>query len=139
MQPPLLYRMHFHGRTRTVAAGVVERVETEAIGGAELFSEAVFTDGCAFRERGTIHFGNGDLVELRTLGTGHLSNSSDPSLRHGTVVWDIDGGSGRFSGATGRISSNFTVTRDGDVDDEHVGRIFLPPNPTTKPRRRDPR
>ena len=33
--------------------------------------------------------------------------------------------SGRFAGASGRITSNFTVTEDGDVADDHLGVIFL--------------
>jgi hypothetical protein len=41
------------------------------------------------------------------------------------VTWEIDGGSGRAAGASGRIASNFTVTDAGDVADEQLGLIFL--------------
>jgi hypothetical protein len=122
--------MHMTGRTRKVASGVLERLEIERIGDAKLVLEAVFSDESAFRECGTMQFSDADVVRLRTLGTGHLTDWLDPALRYGTVVWEIDGGSGRFSGATGRICSNFTVTRDGDIDDEQIGLIFLDPKST---------
>jgi hypothetical protein len=122
--------MHLTGRVRRVASGVLERLEIERIGDARLALEAVFTDESFFRECGTMQFSDDNVVRLRTLGIGHLSDSLDPALRYGTVIWDIDGGSGRFSGATGRICSNFTVTREGDIDDEQIGLIFLDPGST---------
>jgi hypothetical protein len=54
-----------------------------------------------------------------------LAPSASPGLRHGTVTWELDGGSGPFAGASGRITSNFTVTEEGDVADEQLGLIFL--------------
>ncbi len=56
---------------------------------------------------------------------GHLAPSPDPRLKQGTVAWELDGGSGRFAGATGRITSSFTVTEEGEVADEQLGLIFL--------------
>jgi hypothetical protein len=41
------------------------------------------------------------------------------------VTWELDGGSGRFADARGRITSNFTVTDEGDVADDHLGVIFV--------------
>ena len=85
----------------------------------------VFADATTFREHGTIVFGSGSELRFRTLGTGHLAPSASPGVRHGTVTWEIDGGSGRVAGASGRITSNFTVTDAGDVADEQFGLIFL--------------
>ena len=45
---------------------------------------------------------------------------------HGVVMWRITGGEGRFAGARGLITSNFTVTPDGLVTDDHVTRLYLP-------------
>jgi hypothetical protein len=41
-------------------------------------------------------------------------------------MWRITGGAGRFAGAQGLITSNFTVTPDGQVIDDHVTRLYLP-------------
>jgi hypothetical protein len=121
----IAHRMRLEGRTRTITPGVRERTEIELDGPAVLRCEAVFADDSSFRERGTLVFADGHTLNLRTLGTGHLARSPEPAVGHGTVTWDIDGGSGRFAGASGRISSSFTVSDEGRVEDEHVGLIFL--------------
>jgi hypothetical protein len=46
-------------------------------------------------------------------------------LKHGTVNWRVDGGDGQFEGASGLITSNFTVGPNGEVVDNHFGLIFL--------------
>jgi hypothetical protein len=123
---PLPYVMRLTGRVRLVSVDVLRRVETELPDGARLVSELLFANESSFREHGTLSFGSGSELRFRTLGTGQLTASPDPAIRHGTVTWELDGGSGRFERAAGRITSNFMVTEDGDVDDEHVGLIFLP-------------
>ena len=40
-------------------------------------------------------------------------------------MWTITGGDGVFAGAQGLITSNFTVSVDGDVVDNHVARLYL--------------
>lgn len=104
---------------------MLARVESELPAGARLESEMLFSDGATFREHGTIVFAPENELRFRTLGTGHLTRSPSPGLRHGTVTWELDGGSGRFADASGRITSTFTVTDEGEVADEHVGLIFL--------------
>ena len=74
---------------------------------------------------GTIVFGPGSELRFRTLGTGRLTPTPDPTLRHGTVTWELDGGSGPFERSTGRITSNFTITADGKITDDQHGLIFL--------------
>ena len=123
---PLPYAMRLTGRVRLVSADVLRRVETEFPDGARLVSELLFADESSFREHGTLSFSSGSELRFRTLGTGQLTASPDPSIRHGTVTWELDGGSGRFERAAGRITSNFTVAEDGEVEDEHVGLVFLP-------------
>jgi hypothetical protein len=41
-------------------------------------------------------------------------------------MWRITGGAGRFAGAQGLITSNFTVGPDGLVTDDHFVRLYLP-------------
>jgi hypothetical protein len=41
-------------------------------------------------------------------------------------MWRISGGGGSFTGAQGLITSNFTVSPNGDVTDDHFVRLYLP-------------
>jgi hypothetical protein len=45
---------------------------------------------------------------------------------HGVVMWRITGGEGRLAGAQGLITSNFTVSPNGEVTDDHFTRLYLP-------------
>ncbi len=121
----LSYAMRLAGRLTPLSAGVLRRVETELPDGAHLESELLFADESTFREQGTLSFGPGSGLEFKTLGTGPLTPSVDPDVRLGTVTWELDGGRGRFASATGRITSNFTVGADGEIEDAHVGLVFL--------------
>jgi hypothetical protein len=126
--PPVekvIYAKRLVGSTRGPAGDVLGRSEAELPAGAQLESEMVFADATTFREHGTIVFAPESELRFRTLGTGHLAPSASPGLRHGTVTWELDGGTGRFAGASGRITSNFTVTDEGEVADEQLGLIFL--------------
>ncbi len=124
------YARRLFGRTEAVSPGVLRRseLELELPDGARLESEVLFADECAFREHGTISLAVGSDLYFRTLGTGSLVPSPEPGLRHGTVTWELDGGSGRFEHASGRITSSFTLTDDGEVADEQHGLIFLHDN-----------
>ena len=104
------------------------RTEAVLLDGARLESELLFAGDASFREQGTISFAAGSDLHFRTLGTGSLVQSPDPGLRHGMVTWELDGGSGRFEHASGRITSTFTLTDDGEVTDEQHGLIFLHDN-----------
>jgi hypothetical protein len=121
----IAYSKRFAGSVKDLARGALARLERELPAGVSLESEMVFADATTFRERGTIVFGPQGELHFRTLGTGHLAPSPDRGPRSGTVTWELDGGSGRFAGASGRITSTFSVTNEGEVADEQVGRIFL--------------
>jgi len=129
---PIPYAMRLTGHVRRVSDGVLRRVETELPDGARLESELLFADDGSFREQGTLSFASGNGIRFRTLGTGQLTASPDPEIRYGTVTWELDGGSGRFDRACGRITSNFTVAADGAVEDAHAGLVFLSPRPQTE-------
>ena len=121
----VIYSKQLVGSTRELARRALRRIEAEVLDGARLESEMVFADATTFREHGTIVFGPDSELRFRTLGTGHLAPSASPGLRHGTVIWELDGGSGRLAEASGRITSNFTLTDEGDVADEQFGLIFI--------------
>src|SRR5712692_2332318 len=89
-------------------------------------SEVTFTSETTFNESGSIRFGEGNhRLSFITIGQGYLGDSVDPKLKHGSVIWRIDGGDGQFAQATGLITSNFTVSDTGEVSDNHFGLIFL--------------
>jgi hypothetical protein len=120
---PTIYSMQFRGQAREVAPGVVRKIAE----GAEtrLESDVSFSDETTFREEGTIDFGDGNRVRFRTLGVGWLGLSPEPELRQGAVIWEVDGGNGRFEDAQGLITSNFLVSDTGDVTDNQFGVVFV--------------
>ena len=80
----------------------------------------------SFVEDGTITYGRAGSVTFDTVGRGHVGPAPDGRGSHGVVMWRITSGDGRFAGARGLITSNFTVTLDGQVTDDHVTRLYLP-------------
>ena len=109
------------------ASGVNGAFEPIAGERATFESEVVLSATTAFQERGTITFGLGhDRLRFGTVGEGYLAASADPRCSHGCVIWRIEEGEGRFAGATGLITSNFTVSEIGAVTDNHFGVIYLP-------------
>jgi hypothetical protein len=98
--------------------------EVTFIGGFE--SEATSTGEAGFKEAGTITFGKGrDRLRFSTVGQGYIVPAPDPDLKHGCVIWQVDGGEGQFDAARGLITSNFTISSSGEMTDYHVGVIFV--------------
>ena len=103
--------------------GNLQRVAGEQ---AAFESLVTFTGETAFHESGTITFGeHGHRLRFSTVGQGYLGASPDPTRKHGTVMWQVDGGEGQFAGARGLITSNFFVGEAGEVTDNHFGVIFV--------------
>jgi len=141
-----IYSLQLRGQAAEVAPGVLRAVTAapssalattvgregfegrlELVEGddARFESEVAFSDETTFREEGTIDFGGGNRLRFRTVGVGWLGSSPEPELRHGAVIWEVDGGDGRFVGAQGLITSNFFVSDTGDVTGNHLGVIFV--------------
>jgi hypothetical protein len=90
-------------------------------------TQVTFTGETTFTETGTISAGGQDELDIVTVGEGTLAPSADPELMHGSVIWRITQGRGRFEGASGLITSNFLLTpSSGDVDEQQVAVVFLP-------------
>jgi hypothetical protein len=109
------------------AAGGSATFESEVtfVGGFES-SEVTSAGEGGFKETGAITFGaGGDRLRFSTIGQGYIGPSPEPNLKQGAVMWQVDGGEGRFEGARGLITSNFTVSDAGEVTDHHVGVIFV--------------
>src|SRR5688500_4907385 len=122
----LAFTEDLRGKLTTVGPGLLDAT-LAACGGASttLVSQLTFAETNRFSEEGRIEFGQGDALYFRTLSRGHLSAAPDPSLRLGTAVREIHGGSGALRGAAGRITSTFVVDREGQVSDREVALVFL--------------
>ena len=90
---------------------------------ARLDSLLYIVDDQAFTEAGTIAFGRGHTLWLR--GRGELIQTASPELRQGVGVWVVAGGEGQFADASGRITSNFLVSRTGELTDCQLGVVFV--------------
>jgi hypothetical protein len=143
---PLVYSMQFRGEARPFAPGILSAamsapsgallttIDADGVHGrfeaapgeeATFRSRLAFADASSFEERGTILFGAGHALHLRSVGAGVLGPSPDPHLRHGTVMWQVERGEGQFEEAQGRITSNFFVSDTGELTDHQVGVIFV--------------
>ena len=106
--------------------GVSGTLQPTSGAGATFQSEVTFTGETSFQESGTITFGETlHRLHFSTVGHGYIGLSADPQLKHGSVIWKIERGEGQFAGATGLITSNFSVSGTGEVTDNHFGVIFL--------------
>ncbi len=92
---------------------------------ATFVSEVRMTGESTFLESGTITFGGGNSLHFSTVGEGYMGPSPDAKLSHGAISWRIDRGEGQFDGATGLITSNFSISDTGAIVDNHFGTIFL--------------
>lgn len=143
--PQLCYAMQFRGAAEAVEGGLtaatrspssriasvvggsglecqIEEVDGQA---AEFSSEVRMTGDASFTETGTIRFGAGNSLQFSTIGEGYIAPSPEEGLNHGSVMWRVDGGEGQFEGATGIITSNFTLSADMEVTDNQFGVIWV--------------
>lgn len=66
------------------------------------------------------------MLRLSTVGAGVLEPSSEEGTLQGAVTFGVEG-SGRLSGATGLLTSNFEFHPEAGATIEHqLVRLFLP-------------
>lgn len=106
-------------------AGVTGTLASAPGDDATFTSEVTFTGETSFLEIGTIGFGERNLLQFSTVGSGYLGPSADPTRRQGSVMWRVERGEGQFAGATGLITSNFLVDEGLGVVDHHFGVLLL--------------
>ena len=107
-------------------SGVDGRIEQAGGGSATFESEVRLTGDTSFTESGTIDFGGPHRLRFSTVGHGTLEPSAEDGTMAGAIIWRIDEGQGQLDGASGYITSNFTVDGNGKVVDNQVGVIFVP-------------
>jgi hypothetical protein len=102
--------------------GPVDRIER-----ASYENHATFTGESTFTETGSIRYDEHSELQITTLSDGTLGSSAQPDVLHGAAVYRITGGSGRFDGASGLITSNFLLhLATGESDERQVTVVFLP-------------
>jgi hypothetical protein len=90
-------------------------------------TDVKMTGETTFDESGTIAFGDEGSIRVATVGEGTLSPSAEEGVAHGSVIWRVEAGDGRFDGASGLITSNFRVLGEAGGATEHqVLDLFLP-------------
>lgn len=90
------------------------------------FESQVMLGGETFSETGSIDYGVLGKIKFESVGVGYLGSSPVPGLQAGAVLWRITEADGEFAGATGYVTSNFTVSAEGDVVDNQYIRMFIP-------------
>jgi hypothetical protein len=113
-------------RTALGADGIQATLEATGGGHAAFTSRVVVNADGTFDETGTITYGGLGAVEFKTLGRGYMFPSGIEGLQRGGVLWEVTRGTGQFVGATGVITSNFSVAADGTVVDNHFVALYLP-------------
>ena len=89
-----------------------------------VFESRVVLNGETFNETGSIDYGERGKLTFETVGAGQLGPSPVTGLQWGAAIWRITEGEGEFGGATGYITSNFTVSAEGDVVDNQYVRVL---------------
>ena len=116
------------GNTLTTVVGpdgVQGKLEPTAGGKAQFESEVTLTGATSFLEKGPSGWRRQQhFLHFSTVERGYLGDSADPKLKSGAVMWRVDGGEGQFAGASGYITSNFTLSDAGEVTDNQFGVIF---------------
>lgn len=106
--------------------GLTGGFDPAAVTDAVFKSEVKLLTGGTFVENGTIAFGDaGHSLNFVTVGEGWMDQSPVPALKQGTVTWSVKGGRGQFEGAAGTITSNFTINEIGEVNDYHLGILYV--------------
>ncbi len=108
------------------ADGVQSSVESAGAESASFQSEVEIVGEGMFIEAGTIQYGDAGKITFRTVGRGTLGPSPIAEVQRGAVMWEVTGGDGRFAGAQGLITSNFTVDAKGAVVDDQFARLYIP-------------
>jgi hypothetical protein len=123
----LAYALELRGRATPVSPDVLltraHGAHTMFGDGAEALLEGRLSllDERTFELAATIGLGDGSAIRLRTVEPGSLGEPGDAGLREGTAICEVDRGSGRLAGATGRIVSSFLLSDTGELTDTQAG------------------
>jgi hypothetical protein len=114
-------------RAASVSVDVVE--DDGSIGPivrASYENHATFTGESTFAETGSVRYDDDGELQITTLSDGTLGPSAQPGVLHGAALYRIEAGSGRFTGASGLITSNFLLhPATGEFEERQVAVVFF--------------
>lgn len=88
-------------------------------------SEMTFIGETTFHVAGVIHFRSDHSVRFRTVGPGYLIPRIDSQRLQGGSLWQVEGGTGQFTGASGLITSKFSISDTGEISDHQCGVLMI--------------
>ena len=106
--------------------GLSPEARIERVSGQASFNTMVFAQDGRFWEAGRVDFPG--IESHLIVETRHAGSSVDlpGGAAAGSISWTIIGGGGRFDGASGIVTGNFTAQPDGRFFDHHLYKIQLP-------------
>ena len=107
------------------ANGLESKIQSASGEEAKFESTIEMTSETNFQEKGSITFGRGNRLYFETVGEGSIGESPEEGINHGSIMWKITNGQGQFEGASGLITSNFTLDGSGNLVDNQFGVIYL--------------
>lgn len=138
---PITYALQFRGQAQesgrvahatarapsTMLVSVVDRDgphgHFEEVGASEALLRVVLDEDGPVS--GEIDFGSGNTLRLVAVERCAPRDTVTRHLRHGAALFEVAAGTGRLTGATGWITSNFLVSDSGDLTDNQLGLLFL--------------
>jgi hypothetical protein len=94
---------------------------------ATLESDWIFTGATTFQETGAIQLGKGShRLRFSTYGSAFLALPAEDNCRHGSGIRWVEGGEGRFAGASGLMTSVFCLAEDLSIVEHHIGVLLVP-------------
>ena len=96
-----------------------------AITDAVFESEVTLVTGSTLQSGDLFHLATGAPAAIRKYWGGLDGTESQTRVEARDSYVECEGGEGQFDGAGGVITSNFTVSETGEVNDYHLGVIYL--------------
>lgn len=104
---------------------LLEGDDSAVLAAASYETEVTMTDDTHFLEEGEMILDGGGL-RISTVSSGVLEPSAETGTMRGAVIWQLEG-TGRWSGTSGLLTSNFELQPESATSVEHqVVRLFLP-------------
>jgi hypothetical protein len=122
-QPP-----HFTVTATSTEVRVLEGDEAKAPEWITYATEVQMTGETTLREHGTMTLGDdADRLTVATVGEGLFLPTPQEGIMQGTVMWRVEAGEGRFAGATGVLTGNFTHSMSASAGREfQILNLFIP-------------
>lgn len=114
------------GTVRTVVGNEAGAIFEPGSGAVAEFESDVTMMGDNANESGVIRLGELGSLRFSTVGRGTVDPSPIDGISAGAVIWKVDSGDGKLTGASGLITSNFFFNAANEVTDTHFGVLYVP-------------